>query len=71
MFTKEYFIGYTMAGDGFDEYGAIIAAPETSPRSHFSFPVSLAARCTPGLRSIQQSMNILSCTTAAKAAVRH
>ena len=25
QFTKEYFLGYTMSGDGFDEYGAIIS----------------------------------------------
>ena len=35
MFTKEYFIGYTMVGDGFDEYGAIIGSTGDSAAQPF------------------------------------
>jgi hypothetical protein len=35
MFTKEYFIGYTMVGDGFDEYGAICNSSGGSVKQPF------------------------------------
>jgi hypothetical protein len=35
MFTKEYFIGYTMVGDGFDEYGAICSSTGDSVKQPF------------------------------------
>ena len=35
QFTKEYFIGYTMTGDGFDEYGAIINSTGGSIKQPF------------------------------------
>jgi hypothetical protein len=36
MFTKEYCIGYTMSGDGFDEYGAIINSTGESIKEPFA-----------------------------------
>jgi hypothetical protein len=36
LFTKEYFIGYTMSGDGFDEYGAIVSNTGDSIKQPFA-----------------------------------
>ena len=36
QFTKEYFIGYTQSGDGFDEYGAIINSTGGSIKQPFA-----------------------------------